>query len=161
MSRFTYCTLTIGHPCTSAENATASCRVAGALRRRRQEGSGDNADTQGRGATLGRSQRAHQGARASRATTRNPASLSCLGHTTALRLAIDRTSIDLGRARDADREAFALALHQHAGGSAAEAEAVEYVTHELTDLDEIADADANPDINYLYGRLAAFEWLDS
>ncbi len=74
--------------------------------------------------------------------------------------ALGRPSDDLADLEAADRAVFARTVFGHAGQSPAEAVAADEIVRELTGLDELPSANADPDVNYLYGRLAAFQWLD-
>lgn len=89
----------------------------------------------------------------------DPGAWFVLGHEEVLASALGRPGDDLAHREAADRVVFARAVRGHAHESPAETVAAEEIVRELTGLDELPSADADPDVNYLYGRLAAYQWL--
>ena len=90
-----------------------------------------------------------------------PAALSFVdGELSGLRTALQTDPTDLPRVVAADRALFLRTLTNYVDLAEVGAEElVAYVASQLVDLDEIPEADDDPSVNFLYGRIAALEWV--
>lgn len=92
-----------------------------------------------------------------------PAALSFVdGELSGLSTALETDPTHLAHVVAADRALFRRTLTNYV--DVAELGAEELVAHvasQLVDLDELPEADDDPSVNFLYGRLAALEWATS
>lgn len=85
----------------------------------------------------------------------DPALWFVIGYREAVSEAMAQPEMELRRRLQLDQEVFADALR---GLDGVAVEQVDYITRELTDLEEVPEADSDPDVNYVYGRAAALAW---
>lgn len=86
----------------------------------------------------------------------DPALWFVIGYREAVSEALVRPEAEVRSRLLLDQEVLADALRGFAGAAV---ERLDYITLELTDLEEVPEADSDPDVNFVYGRAAALAWV--